>query len=342
MLYDGNGGVTYNTTTLSGTIPATCGTSRRRRRELPGERNSKRQSRRHGARRREQQRRASSSRTRARSPRPTVRRTGMTSVDIGVSEATSNRRSAIRCSCDSRNEYMDRAGRFVVRRVQRRRRTPVGNTISFSGRTADRSGAAGRLRGPALRDAARRSNGGTLTTTFTWTSDTPALATIDAERRHSRARRRHRDVPRDGGGQHDGHVLRCRSRVAVASTTAQYGGNTEFGDPTDADPSDDFIIRRPEYTTSYNKNRGTPNWVATISTPRTSAPTSIAATASRSIRRCRRASRTTRRPTTRAPARFAGFGIDRGHLARSFDRTSGTLDNAITFYSRTSFRRPPT
>jgi endonuclease G len=29
---------------------------------------------------------------------------------------------------------------------------------------------------------------------------------------------------------------------------------------------------------------------------------------------------------------FHGFGIDRGHLARSFDRTSGSLDNAFTFY----------
>ena len=29
---------------------------------------------------------------------------------------------------------------------------------------------------------------------------------------------------------------------------------------------------------------------------------------------------------------IAGFGIDRGHLARSFDRTSASLDNAFTFY----------
>jgi DNA/RNA endonuclease G (NUC1) len=31
-------------------------------------------------------------------------------------------------------------------------------------------------------------------------------------------------------------------------------------------------------------------------------------------------------------AAINGFGIDRGHLARSFDRTSGALDNAYTFY----------
>jgi PKD repeat protein len=31
-------------------------------------------------------------------------------------------------------------------------------------------------------------------------------------------------------------------------------------------------------------------------------------------------------------AAINGFGIDRGHLARSFDRTTGSLDNATTFY----------
>jgi DNA/RNA endonuclease G (NUC1) len=29
---------------------------------------------------------------------------------------------------------------------------------------------------------------------------------------------------------------------------------------------------------------------------------------------------------------FAGYGIDRGHMTRSFDRTSASLDNAFTFY----------
>ena len=65
--------------------------------------------------------------------------------------------------------------------------------------------------------------------------------------------------------------------------------------------------------------------------PRTSAPR-IAATASRSIRRCRRRSpRYTTADYTGAGA-IPGFGIDRGHLARSFDRTSASLDNAFTFY----------
>jgi endonuclease G len=119
---------------------------------------------------------------------------------------------------------------------------------------------------------------------------------------------------------------------ATASTTAAYGNNTEFGDPTDADPSDDFIIRRPQYTTSYNKNRGTPNWVAYDLD---------ASQFGSNVDRCDcftfdpalPASFThyTTADYTGAGA-FAGFGIDRGHMTRSFDRTAGTLDNANTYY----------
>ena len=50
---------------------------------------------------------------------------------------------------------------------------------------------------------------------------------------------------------------RCRraSRWRAAST---YPGNTEFGEPADADASDDFIVRHEQFTASYNPNRGTP------------------------------------------------------------------------------------
>jgi DNA/RNA endonuclease G (NUC1) len=50
--------------------------------------------------------------------------------------------------------------------------------------------------------------------------------------------------------------------VAPLSTTARVGHNVELGTPTDADPSDDVIIVRRQYTLSYNPSRGTPNWVS--------------------------------------------------------------------------------
>jgi len=121
------------------------------------------------------------------------------------------------------------------------------------------------------------------------------------------------------------------ARVAVASTTAQYAGNAEFGEPADADASDDFIVRHEQYTASFNSTRGTPNWVSY----------DLEATHFGPEDRCDcftfdpalPASFThyTTADYTGAGA-FHGYGIDRGHLARSFDRTTASLDNARTFY----------
>ena len=38
--------------------------------------------------------------------------------------------------------------------------------------------------------------------------------------------------------------------------------HVSLGTPTDADPSHDYIIARPQYVTSYNRARNGPNWVA--------------------------------------------------------------------------------
>ncbi|MDB4900702.1 MAG: non-specific endonuclease, partial [Gemmatimonadetes bacterium] len=46
------------------------------------------------------------------------------------------------------------------------------------------------------------------------------------------------------------------------SATARVGHNTELGVPTDADPSDDVIIARRQYTMSYNASHAGPNWVS--------------------------------------------------------------------------------
>lgn len=206
---------------------------------------------------------------------------------------------------------------------------PVPNTISFSGRLSS---------DPALPigfedqlfATEKDATGATLTTEFTWKAETPALASIDAFGvMHAIAPGNaiFRATATDGTTS----TITLPMAVATASTTAHYGNNTEFGDPVDADPSDDFIIRRPQYTTSYNKNRGTPNWVAYDLD---------ASQFGANVDRCDcftfdpllPASFThyTTADYTGAGA-VAGYGIDRGHLARSFDRTAGTLDNANTY-----------
>ena len=50
--------------------------------------------------------------------------------------------------------------------------------------------------------------------------------------------------------------------VEATSPSARVGHNTELGTPADADPSDDVIIARRQYTISYNPARGGPNWVS--------------------------------------------------------------------------------
>jgi DNA/RNA endonuclease G (NUC1) len=173
--------------------------------------------------------------------------------------------------------------------------------------------------------------GASIATTFTWHAETPAVATIDANGvMHAVAAGMATFRATAADGTTGTYTL--PTAVATMSTTAQYGDNTEFGDPTDADPSDDYIVRRAEYTTSYNPNRGSPNWVSYDLD---------ASHFGSNVDRCdcftfdaalpAGFTHLTTNDYTGAGA-AAGYGIDRGHLARSFDRTAGTLDNATTYY----------
>ncbi len=208
------------------------------------------------------------------------------------------------------------------------------SSISFSGRTAFDAplpvGFQDQLFGTE-----RSGLGVVIPTTFVWSSDTPGIATIDA----------------DGvvTGLADGlAILRATATdgttatwtlpiaVALPSATASYIGNTEFGEPTDGSPLDDIILRRTEYTSSFNPIRGIPNWV------------SYDLEASHIASGQDRCDCFTYDPllpaslTRYTTADYTGGGaalglpsgetLDRGHLARSFDRTAGALDNARTFY----------
>ena len=121
-------------------------------------------------------------------------------------------------------------------------------------------------------------------------------------------------------------------RTGVAARgTATYLPSTEFGTPADADASDDHLIVREQYTSSYSRIRNTANWVA------------WASTAENFVTGAQRCDCFTMDPelpasfpryTTNAytnSAEIAGFSIDRGHLTPSFDRTNGAMDNATTF-----------
>lgn len=174
-------------------------------------------------------------------------------------------------------------------------------------------------------------NGAAVETEWTLSTLTPSIASIDDEgviRALAAGTATFRATATVDGST---RTYSLPTRVAIASTTAQYGGNTEFGVPTDSDPSDDFILERAQYTTSYNKTRGTPNWVSY----------NIDATHFGTEDRCDCFTFDDALPATfpryktsdyTSAGAFHGYGIDRGHLARSFDRTSASLDNANTFY----------
>jgi DNA/RNA endonuclease G (NUC1) len=206
---------------------------------------------------------------------------------------------------------------------------PVGNSISFSGRTPS---------DPALpvgfQDqvfaTVRDANNVVVPTTITWTSETPAVASIDQNGVMSALAEGTATVRATAADGVTTATYSLPTRVAVASTTAEYVGNAEFGEPADADPSDDFIVRHPQYTASYNPTRGTPNWVSY----------DLEATHFGPEDRCDCFTFDPALPATfthyttadyTGAGTIAGYGIDRGHLARSFDRTSASLDNAFTF-----------
>jgi DNA/RNA endonuclease G (NUC1)/PKD repeat protein len=205
---------------------------------------------------------------------------------------------------------------------------PPPNSISFSGRAPSDPALPVGFQSQLFATERTAANV-TVPTTFVWSSDTPDIATVDqfgVITAIAAGNAVFRATAEDGTTG----TWPLPTRVAVASTTASYAGNTEFGEPTDADPSDDFIVRHAEFTLSYNPNRGEPNWVSY----------DLDASAFGDEDRCNcftfdpdlPASFThlTTQDYTGAGA-AAGFSIDRGHMTRSFDRTTSSLDNAHTF-----------
>jgi DNA/RNA endonuclease G (NUC1) len=171
--------------------------------------------------------------------------------------------------------------------------------------------------------------GNTAPAEFSWSSDTPGLASVDADG-VVRALGAGTAVIRATGPGGATGTISLPTHVATASPTAVYQGNTEFGVPTDDNASNDLIVKRAQYTSSFDTDRGIPNWVSF----------NLEATHFGTLDRCDcftydpelpSDKRYTTADYTGAGA-AAGYGIDRGHLARSFDRTAGSLDNATTFY----------
>ncbi len=208
---------------------------------------------------------------------------------------------------------------------------PPPSTISVFGRTAS---------DPALpvgfQDqlfaTLRDPDGNVVPVNFSWSSDTPGTASVDSDGVVTALAEGTMTI-RVTADDPDGTTttFSLPAIVATAGGTADYQDNTEFGVPADGDASDDILVERDQYTGSYNPDRRIPNWVSY----------QFDATHFGTADRCDcftfdpelplPLTRYTTADYTGAGA-FHGYGIDRGHLARSFDRTTGSLDNAVTYY----------
>lgn len=253
---------------------------------------------------------------------------GMSSADIGASQPASSSIGQSLQRDPAGAAWSSGTSSFGACNAVGATPPPVGNSISFSGRTPS---------DPALpvgfEDqlfATMRNGSGTIVETeFTWASETPAIASIDQNgvmRALSAGTAVLRATAEDGTSR----TYSLPTHVATASASADYEGNAEFGEPSDATPADELIIRRNQLITSFNPTKGTPNWVAY----------EIDASHFGAQDRCDcftydpelpDAGTYTTADYTGAGA-FHGYAIDRGHLARSFDRTAGSLDNAFTYY----------
>jgi DNA/RNA endonuclease G (NUC1) len=112
----------------------------------------------------------------------------------------------------------------------------------------------------------------------------------------------------------------------VTAPAEDYSKNDEFGDPTPASAStpNDFLITRTQYVISYNQSRGTPNWVAYELDNRQFGAED----------RCNCFTADPNLPADKQifTSDYTNGGFDRGHMARSADRTAANVDNAGTFY----------
>jgi DNA/RNA endonuclease G (NUC1) len=250
---------------------------------------------------------------------------GMLSVDIGASQSSAPVGRSLQRAPSG--DWMDADATFGVCFGQTP--LPPPSSISFSGRTAFDAplpvGFEDQLFA-TLRDG----TGVVVPTTFTWSTETPAIASIDA-RGVLRALAAGTAILRATAGDGTTETYELPTSVATPSATAEYLDHVAFGEPADADPANDILVRRTEYVSSFDPVRNIPNWVAY----------NLNATHFGGEDRCdcftydpELPAALTRYNTadyTGAGA-AAGYGIDRGHLARSFDRTAGALDNARSFY----------
>ncbi|WP_218081047.1 DNA/RNA non-specific endonuclease [Anthocerotibacter panamensis] len=137
------------------------------------------------------------------------------------------------------------------------------------------------------------------------------------------------------------YVLRKKPRRKADATTASIVPTTPaevlaLGNPSGATPDnpDNYLMVKPQYTLSYNRTKGIPNWVAwqlnqswigqadrqNDFRPDDTLPQGFYAV---------------------TPSDYTGTGYDRGHQCPSADRTRSPADNSATFFMTNMIPQTP-
>jgi DNA/RNA endonuclease G (NUC1) len=176
-----------------------------------------------------------------------------------------------------------------------------------------------------LTAVARDSAGQATSASFTWTSTDPAVASVSGSGLvTAQGAGLASIVVSAGAGIADTARVRVDS-TATSSGVAVYLNHLEFGRPTDADTTDEVLVRHPEYVLSYSPRRGGPAWVAW----------DLNATHFGAAARCNCFAPDPLLPDSLyrvVTSDYTGSGYSRGHMVMSAERTATTADNAHAFY----------
>jgi DNA/RNA endonuclease G (NUC1) len=251
---------------------------------------------------------------------------GMTSTDVGVSEA----------NAPPAGRSLQRAGNgtwfgpaLATFDACNPATPPAPVTgISFSGRLPSDAALPVGYQDQVFATLKDDNTGATVPTTFTWTSETPAIGTID-ERGVLTALAAGSVTIRATAANGVTNTLTLPTEVAPTADPSLYHDPLAFGAPTDNTPFDELRVTRPEYVLSYSTAKGTPNWVAYHLSK-----------ATRGDLPGYRCDCFTPDPLATpigdpgiSTADYTGSGFDRGHMVRSNDRELARGDQATTYYT---------
>lgn len=176
-------------------------------------------------------------------------------------------------------------------------------------------------------DASKDSQGNPLVGGVNWSSSDTSIVKVDS--RGIITARANGSATITATGKTDANATGTAvvfTNTLPVSPTARVGHNTELGIPTDADPSDDIIIARRQYTLSFNASHGDPNWVSW----------NLDASHKGTAPRCDCFSADPLLPSTvtaYTTADWINGGVwSRGHMSPSADWNVSDGDNAPTFY----------